>query len=276
MATQNSNPPAAGRRVGLPALRKAKRESKRFACLTAYDASFATLEDAAGIDVILVGDSLGMVVQGRRSTIPVSVDDIVYHTALVARGTQRAMVMADMPFMSFATVERALGNAARLMQEGGAEMVKLEGTGDQAEIIHALSAEGVPVCAHLGLRPQAVHKLGAYRVQGREPEAARALLQDAERLVEAGAELLLLECVPAKLAKAVTEQSPVPVIGIGAGVDCDGQILVLYDMLGITPGRRPSFSKDFLADTGSVTAAIEAYVQAVQSGTFPGPEHAFE
>lgn len=276
MGTSESNAPAKSRRVTLASLRKAKREGRRFAALTAYDASFAALEDAAGVEVILVGDSLGMVVQGHRSTIPVTMDDLVYHTALVARGAGNAMVMGDMPFMSFATVDDARRNAARLMQEGGAEIVKLEGTGAQAETVAALAAQGIPVCAHLGLRPQAVHKAGAYKIQGREPAAAQALMDDAKTLEEAGADLLLLECVPAGLAKKITEQSRAPVIGIGAGVDCDGQILVLYDMLGITPGRRPSFSKDFLAGAAGIPAALEAYVEAVKSGSFPGPEHIFE
>lgn len=276
MAVSKDDASSSSRRITLAALRKAKAEGRRFASLTAYDASFAALVDAADVEVILVGDSLGMVVQGHRSTVPVTVDDVVYHTALVTRGAPRALVMADMPFMSFATVDDARRNAARLMQEGGAGMVKLEGTGAQAEIVHALSSQGVPVCAHLGLRPQAVHKLGAYKVQGREPDAAQALLDDAARLIDAGADILLLECVPAALAGQITARSTAPVIGIGAGADCDGQILVLYDMLGITPGRRPSFSKDFLAGAGSIPAALEAYVQAVKSGTFPGPEHSFE
>lgn len=263
-------------RVTLGTFRKAKREGRRFASLTAYDASFATLVDQAGVELILVGDSLGNVIQGHGSTVPVSVDDIVYHTSMVVRGVSRALVMADMPFMSFASVDAALANAARMMQEGGAQMVKLEGTGAQAEIIHALSAQGVPVCAHLGLRPQAVHKAGGYRIQGRDPEGAKALQQDAAALLDAGAELLLLECVPAAVAALITAESPAPVIGIGAGAQCDAQILVLYDMLGITPGRRPSFSKDFLADAGNVPAALKAYVDAVASGSFPGPEHTFE
>ncbi|HSS64131.1 MAG TPA: 3-methyl-2-oxobutanoate hydroxymethyltransferase [Gammaproteobacteria bacterium] len=276
MGTSKTKAPASGRRVTLASLRKAKQEGRRFASLTAYDASFAALEDAAGIEVILVGDSLGMVVQGHRSTIPVTMEHVVYHTTLVARGAGSALVMGDMPFMSFASVDDARRNAARLMQEGGAEIVKLEGTGAQAETVEALSAQGIPVCAHLGLRPQAVHKAGAYKIQGREPEAARALMDDAAALEQAGADMLLLECVPATLAKRITETAEVPVIGIGAGVHCDGQILVLYDILGITPGRRPSFSKDFLSQSGGIFAALEAYAEAVKSGIFPGPEHSFE
>lgn len=276
MITANKEQTRGTRRITLGALRKAKREGKRFASLTAYDASFAALVEEAGVDLILVGDSLGMVIQGHRSTIPVSVDDIIYHTTMVARGTSRALLMADMPFMSFRNPEQALKNAARLMQEGGAQLVKLEGTGAQAETIHALSAQGVPVCAHIGLRPQAVNKAGGYKIQGRDPESAKALLHDAQALVEAGAELLLLECVPAAVARSITQQSAVPVIGIGAGADCDGQILVLYDILGITPGRRPSFSHDFLQQAGTIPAALRAYVEAVTCGSFPGPEHTFD
>jgi 3-methyl-2-oxobutanoate hydroxymethyltransferase len=276
MGSSKTNAPSKSRRVTLASLRKAKQEGRRFAALTAYDASFAALEDAAGIEVILVGDSLGMVVQGHRSTIPVTMEHVVYHTGLVARGAESALVMGDMPFMSFATIDEALRNAARLMQQGGAEIVKLEGTAAQAETVEALSDQGIPVCAHLGLRPQAVHKAGAYKIQGRKPEAARALMEDAASLEQAGADMLLLECVPAALAKKLTEQAQVPVIGIGAGVHCDGQILVLYDMLGITPGRRPSFSKDFLIESDGVLAALQSYAEAVRSGTFPGPEHTFE
>lgn len=276
MNTSNENQAKATGRVTLGTLRKAKREGRRFASLTAYDASFATLIENAGVELILVGDSVGMVVQGHRSTVPVSVDDMVYHTSLVTRGAGRALVMADMPFMSFPNIDQALKNAARLMQEGGAQLVKLEGTGAQAEIVRALSAQGVPVCAHIGLRPQTVNKAGGYKIQGRDPESARALIQDAQDLVEAGAELLLLECVPAAVAASITRESAVPVVGIGAGPDCDGQILVLYDILGITPGRRPSFSRDFLLQAGTIPAALEAYVEAVASGAFPGPEHTFD
>lgn len=276
MGSSKKKPLDSSRRITVASLRKAKHEGRRFASLTAYDASFAALENAAGVELILVGDSLGMVVQGHRSTIPVTMEHVVYHTRLVARGAGSALVMGDMPFMSFATIDDARRNAARLMQEGGAEIIKLEGTGAQAETVAALSAQGIPVCAHLGLRPQAVHKIGAYKIQGREPEAAKVLMDDAASLEQAGADMLLLECVPALLAKKITENAQVPVVGIGAGVHCDGQILVLYDMLGITPGRRPSFSKDFLAGAGSVPAALEAYVEAVKSGTFPSAEHTFD
>lgn len=260
----------------LSALRRMKQEGQKFACLTAYDASFSQLVDEAGVEVILVGDSLGNVIQGHGSTVPVSVDDVVYHTRAVARGRRRALLMADMPFMSFATVERALHTAARLMGEGLAEAVKLEGSAAQAEIVQRLAEQGVPVCAHLGLRPQSVHRLGGYRVQGRGETAARAMAAEARRLEEAGAEVLLLECVPSALAREITASVAVPVIGIGAGPDCDGQILVLYDMLGITPGRRPRFAHDFLEATGSVREALAAYVSAVKHGRFPAPEHGFD
>lgn len=253
-----------------------KQAGEKIVCLTAYDASFAALLDAAGIDVILVGDSLGMVIQGRHSTVPVTVDDIIYHARAAATGTHRALLMVDMPFMSYATTEDALHNAARLMQEGGAHMVKLEGTAHQAQVVERLAANGIPVCAHLGLRPQFVHKYGGYRVQGRGHEAAQALAQDAQVLEQAGADTLLLECVPADLAARIRNAVRIPVIGIGAGRDCDGQVLVLYDMLGITPGKRPRFSKDFLQQSGSVPAALRAYVEQVKAGGFPGPEHTYD
>ena len=253
-----------------------KREGEKFACLTAYDASFAAILDEVGVEVILVGDSLGMVIQGRDTTVPVTMDHMVYHTELVARGSRRALLMADMPFMSFATPEQALHNAARLMREGLAHMVKLEGGSGQVETVRQLSVHGIPVCAHLGLRPQSVHKLGGYKVQGRDEAAARLMLDDACNLEAAGAEVLLLECVPVRLAQQITQAVAVPEIGIGAGPDCDGQILVLHDILGITPGKRPRFAKDFLADAGNVTKAVEAYVHAVKEGDFPAAEHGFE
>lgn len=252
-----------------------KHAGEKIVCLTAYDASFAALLDAAGVDVILVGDSLGMVIQGRHSTVPVTVEDMIYHSRAVAAGCKRAMLMVDMPFMSYATPEDALHNAARIMQEGGAHMVKLEGTANQAQVVERMAAHGIPVCAHVGLRPQFVHKLGGYRVQGRGADAAQELAQDAQVLEQAGADALLLECVPAELASRIRKAVGIPVIGIGAGRDCDGQVLVLYDMLGITPGKRPRFSKDFLQDGGSVAGALRAYVEQVKAGVFPGPEHTY-
>ena len=264
--------------VTIKTLQNLKAAGEKIVALTAYDASFSTILDEAGVEVILIGDSLGMVIQGVESTIPVTVDDMVYHARAVAKASKNAMIMIDMPFMSYTTSEQALNNAARLMKEGGAHVVKLEGTANQKDIVRLLVANGVPVCAHLGLRPQFVHKLGGYRVQGREQEAAEELIADALALQEAGADIILLECVPASLAKQVTETVKTPVIGIGAGVDCDGQVLVLYDMLGITPGKRPRFSKDFLAiaETPSVSQAVEDYVQAVKQSTFPGEEHSFK
>jgi 3-methyl-2-oxobutanoate hydroxymethyltransferase len=263
-------------RVTTQTLRKMKAEGEKFAMVTSYDASFTVLLEQSGVEVLLVGDSLGMVIQGHDTTVPVSVDDIVYHCACVARASSSALLMADMPFMSYSDTDSALYNAARLMQEGGAQMVKLEGGGLQTGIVNAMTERGIPVCAHLGLTPQSVHKLGGYRVQGRGDEAARLLLGDAIALEEAGADLLLLECVPAILAEEVTRNLKIPVIGIGAGSACDGQVLVVYDMLGITPGKRPKFSKDFLAETGSLQKAIEAYVAGVKAGSFPGSEHEFE
>jgi len=262
--------------ITIASLQALKRAGERFACLTAYDASFATAVDAAGVEVILVGDSLGMVIQGHPTTVPVSVDDLCYHTRAVSRGCGHALLMADLPFMSCATMERAIESSARLMQEGHAHAVKLEGGAEQADLVRRLAEQGVAVCAHIGLRPQSVNKLGGFKVQGRAQAAARAMLDDARRLVDAGADLLLLECVPSALAGEITEAVDVPVIGIGAGPECDAQILVLYDMLGITSGHRPRFVKDFLDGAGSVAQALHDYVAAVKDGTFPGPEHGYE
>lgn len=268
--------PDAASSVTVKTLAEFKRDGRKFACLTAYDATFARILDEAGVDVVLVGDSLGMVVQGLDTTIPVNMDDMAYHTRLVSRGCRRSLLMVDMPFMSFATTEQALRNATRLMQEGMAHMVKLEGGDMELETVTQLSRRGVPVCAHIGLRPQSVHQLGGYRVQGRETSAAEAMLREARQLQEAGASVLLLECVPSRLAQEITESVQIPVIGIGAGPHCDGQILVLYDMLGITPGKRLRFTKDFLLEVGHVQEAITKYVRDVKEGVFPGPEHGFE
>lgn len=253
-----------------------KDAGEKVACLTAYDASFAAILDAAGVEVLLVGDSLGMVLHGQDTTLAVTMDDMIYHARLVARGRKRALLMVDLPFMSFATPERALENAARLMREGSAHMVKLEGGVAQVEIVQELSRRGIPICAHLGLRPQSVHKVGGYRVHGREKADAEAMLDDARSLERAGADVLLLECVPSALAGQIARTVDVPVIGIGAGPDCDGQILVVYDMLGITPGKRLRFSKDFLSDATSIHAAVRTYVSAVKNGDFPAPEHSFQ
>jgi len=261
--------------VTVASLAKMKASGEKIASLTAYDYSFARAVDAAGLDFVLVGDSLGMVMQGRNTTLPVTMDEIIYHSRCVAPALDRALLMVDMPFMSHVNVDEALRNAGRLMKEGGAQMVKLEGTGEQADVVRQLTVAGVPVCAHLGLRPQAVHKMGGYRVQGRDDSAASAMLEDAQRLEEAGADLLLLECVPATLAARITRQARVPVIGIGAGPDCDGQILVLQDMLGLTAGHVPKFSRNFMPEAGSISGAIEAYVAAVKGVSFPADEHCF-
>ena len=261
--------------ITVPRLHEMKGKGEKIVVLTAYDASFAAQCEAAGVDVVLVGDSLGMVVQGHGSTLPVSVDDMVYHTAAVARGLTSALLVADMPFMSFRDVETALSTSERLLAQGGATMVKLEGADYVVDIVHELTRRAVPVCAHLGLTPQSVHKLGGYRMQGKTKAAAEQLVADAKALAQAGADLLVLEAVPSALARRVTAEIAIPTIGIGAGPDCDGQVLVLYDMLGITPGKRPRFSKDFLAGRASLFDGIRAYVDAVRTEKFPGAEHTF-
>jgi 3-methyl-2-oxobutanoate hydroxymethyltransferase len=266
--------PTEQRRVTVSRLREMRAARETIACLTAYDAGFARLEDAAGVDLILVGDSLGMVIQGHDTTVPVTLDDMVYHTRAVARGCRRALLMADMPFLTYTSPEQALRNAGRLMQEGGAHAVKLEGDVEQASVVSALASHGIPVCAHLGLQPQSIHKLGGYRVQGRDAQAAERMLRHAAALQEAGADMLLLECVPSLLAAEIRAMVEIPVIGIGAGADCDGQILVLHEVLGMSD-RPLRFAKDFLQGAPSIQAAIAAYVSAVKEGRFPGPEHGF-
>lgn len=250
-------------------------DGEKIACLTAYDASFAKLEDLAGVELVLVGDSLGMVIHGQPSTVAVTIDDIVYHCRATAHGLQRGFLVADMPFLSFSTPDEAIFNARRLMQEGFAKMVKLEGGAVQAEIVEFLTARGVPVCGHLGLRPQLIHKLGGFKVQGRDDAVAEEMVEDARVLAEAGADMLVLECVPNSLARRISEASPVPVIGIGAGPDVDGQILVLHDILGVSRGRRPRFVRDFLDGTGDVESALRSYVEAVKSGEYPDSLHTF-
>lgn len=259
----------------VPDLGAAKRAGTKMAMLTAYDASFARVLDASGIDLVLVGDSLGMVMQGHGSTLPVTVDDIVYHTASVARGLSRALLIADLPFQADATPERALDAATRLLQ-AGAQMVKLEGAGHKLDVIRFLVEREIPVSAHLGLTPQSVLRFGGYKVQGREEAAAKKLREDALAVAAAGAQLLVLECVPSPLAAAITQAVSTPTIGIGAGPDCDGQVLVLHDFLGLDSGhRRPRFVKDFLAEGGSVAGAVKAYVAAVRDGSFPDAEHSY-
>jgi 3-methyl-2-oxobutanoate hydroxymethyltransferase len=261
--------------VNVSTLQKMKRDGVPIACVTAYDASYAALVDAAGSDLVLVGDSLGMVIQGHDTTVPVTVDDIIYHSRMVARGLRRAFLVADMPFMSYTEQSMALDNSVRLMQEGGAMMVKLEGGDDQVDIVKHLARHDIPVCAHLGLKPQSVHKIGGFKVQGRDPEQAREMLESARRLQDAGADIVLLECVPNEAAEKVTEALHVPVIGIGAGPEVDGQILVLYDILDITQGSTPKFVKNYQAGCDSPLAALQAYVHEVKEGDYPAPEHCF-
>ena len=243
--------------------------------MTAYDASFAAASDAAGIDIVLVGDSLGMVIQGHASTLPVTVDQIVYHTAAVARGLSRALLIADMPFLSARDASTALATARRLMGEGGATMVKLEGSGWGSEVLSALADRDVPASAHLGLTPQSVHKLGGFRVQGRDDAAAANLRLAAREVQDAGADLLVLECVPSPLAAEITRDLQIPTIGIGAGADCDGQVLVMYDLIGLSRGRRPRFVKNFLAGNDSIVGALSAYANAVRARSFPDAEHSY-
>jgi 3-methyl-2-oxobutanoate hydroxymethyltransferase len=258
-------------------LRELKNRNEKITVVTSYDASFTYHIEQAGVEVILVGDSLGMVVQGHDSTIPVTVDDMVYHTKNVARARKRALLIADLPYHSYLTKEQALTNAQSLMV-AGADMVKLEGGGEFVAIAAHLISKNIPVCGHLGLLPQSVVELGGYKVQGREQTAADKMIEDAQALVSAGVEMIVLECIPQQLAKRLQNEVDVMTIGIGAGVDCSGQVLVLYDLLGITVGKRPKFSKDFLAELEhdkSVQGALKAYVGAVKSLEFPGEEHSF-
>jgi 3-methyl-2-oxobutanoate hydroxymethyltransferase len=261
--------------VTLSTLARMKADKQKIASLTCYDASFAVLLDEVDVDVVLVGDSMGMVIQGYDTTVPVTMDHIVYHCRAVARGLHRPFLMADLPFMSYPSKERALENSVRLMQEGGAKMVKLESGATQAEIVEWLARHDIAVCAHLGLRPQSVHKTGGFRVQGREQDAAAEMIDAAKRLESAGADIILLECIPADLGKAITEALHVPVIGIGAGPDTDGQILVLYDILDITTGRKPRFVRNFMQGAGDNREALKRFVEAVRTGAYPAPEHCF-
>jgi len=261
----------------VPRLRQMKAAGEKIVALTAYDASFARVLDAAGVDLVLVGDSLGMVLQGHTSTLPVTVEDIVYHCACVARGMHAPLLVADMPFGSYATPERAFDAALPMLAAGHASMVKLEGAGHALGVIRFLSERDIPVCAHLGLTPQSVLRLGGFAVQGREQRAAQKLRVEAREVAEAGADLLVLECVPSALAAEITRDIAIPTIGIGAGPDCDGQILVLHDMLGIASGhRRPRFVKNFLEGRDSIDGAVRAYAEAVREGSFPAAEHGYQ
>jgi len=261
-------------RVTINTLQTLKQEGKKFPVITTYDASFSRLVELAGIEVVLVGDSLGNVIQGHGSTVPVSMDNMAYHVQAVCRGNNKSLIIADLPFMAYATAEQTMENAAQLMQ-AGAHMVKLEGGAWLKESVLMLAERGIPVCGHLGLTPQSVNKLGGYKVQGRSEEAAEKIIQDAQLLEQAGADMLVLECVPTPLARKITKLLKIPVIGIGAGPNTDAQVLVIYDMLGLS-SRPPKFSKNFLTGAGDIEAALKAYADEVRSGAFPSPEHGFK
>jgi 3-methyl-2-oxobutanoate hydroxymethyltransferase len=261
-------------KITLTSLNEYRERGEKFTCLTAYDACFARLLSTNGIDVLLVGDSLGMVLQGNDNTLSVTMTDMIYHTKAVASGNYGSLIMADMPFMSYTTPTQALDNASELLR-AGAQIVKLEGGAHLVETVALLTKWGVPVCAHLGLTPQWVNQLGGFRVQGRSSEQAQLITYDVKLLCEAGAQLLLLECVPSVLATNITQQINVPVIGIGAGSNVDGQVLVLHDALGISPGKRPRFVKNFLQGQPNLEGAIKHYIHDVKKGYFPSPEHGF-
>ena len=262
-------------RITLLKLQKLYSDGIKIAMLTCYDSSFAALVEEAGVECLLVGDSLGNVLQGHSSTLPVTMEDMVYHTQCVARGSRTAFILADLPFASYQeSREQAYRNAARLMA-AGAHMVKLEGGAEFARSVGFLTRRGIPVCAHLGLTPQSVHQLGGYRVQGRTAEAGEQLLGDAIALQEAGASIILFEAIPAELARRVTAELQVPTIGIGAGPDCSGQVLVLHDMLGIYPGRPAKFVRNFMNGASSISDAVVRYVHAVKDSSFPAAEHSF-
>jgi 3-methyl-2-oxobutanoate hydroxymethyltransferase len=262
-------------RITVTTLQKMVGEGHKIAMLTCYEASFASLLEEAGVEVLLVGDSLGMVVQGRDSTLPVSLDEMVYHTACVARGSKTALIVADLSFGCYQqSREQAFAASVALMQ-AGAHMVKLEGGAFMADTVRFLVERGIPVCGHIGLTPQSVNTLGGYKVQGKTDAAAEQLMADAKALSEAGAALVVLECVPAELARRVTDEIAAGTIGIGAGVDCDGQVLVLHDMLGIYPGKKARFVKNFMVEAGSIQGAVGDYVREVKAKTFPAAEHIF-
>ena len=263
-------------RTTLTKLHALRAKDEKIAVLTCYDASFAALLEAQGVDVLLVGDSLGMVLQGHETTLPVSLDDMVYHTACVARGSKQAFIVADMPFGTFqVSPQEAFAHAARLMA-AGAQMVKVEGGATMTETVRFLTGRGIPVCGHIGLTPQSVHQLGGYRVQGKDSASAQQLLEDAVALEQAGAGMLVLETVPARLAAEITAQLDVPTIGIGAGAACSGQVLVLHDMLDIYPGKKPRFVKNFMEGAASIAGAVATYVAEVKAGEFPAPQHTFQ
>ena len=251
-----------------------RAEGEKFSMLTAYDSTMSALLNRCGVETILIGDSLGNVIQGHSSTTPVTVEQVAYHTECVARANSHAFIIADLPFASYGDPAQALDSAAKLMR-AGADMVKLEGGDWQIDIIQYLVERSVPVCAHLGLLPQSVHILGGYKVQGKSKDAASLMLEQAIACEQAGAQMIVLEAIPSSLGKLITESLSIPTIGIGAGADCSGQVLVLQDMLGISPGKPPKFVKNFLDGHASIEAAVKAYVREVKSGKFPGPEHGF-
>lgn len=259
--------------ITIKTLNEKKKSGEKFPVITAYDASFSRLANNAGIDVILVGDSLGNVIQGHDSTIPTTINDMVYHTQAVRRGSENTFIITDLPFMTFSHEHQALDNSAMLMR-AGANMVKLEGGSWLNTTVRMLCERGIPVCGHLGLTPQSVHKISGNKVQGRTKQSANQIFEDALNLEKAGIDLLVLECVPAKLAQKITQEIQIPVIGIGAGVDTDGQVLVIYDILGLSP-RMPSFSKNFLNGTGDIESALKLYSEQVRSKEFPAKEHTF-
>jgi 3-methyl-2-oxobutanoate hydroxymethyltransferase len=266
--------PVVTKAVTIPTLNTMRSAGNKITMLTCYDASFASLMDRCGVEVLLIGDSLGMVCNGHTSTLPVTVAEVAYHTAAVARGNKSAMVLADMPFGSYATPQAAFDNAVKLIQ-AGAHMVKLEGGAWLADTVRFLTERAVPVCAHLGLTPQSVHQLGGYKVQGKTIESADHLKADARLLQDAGAVMLVLEAIPTALGKEVTDLLAIPTIGIGAGPDCSGQVLVMHDLLGVFPGRKAKFVKNFMDGQTSIDAAVSAYVGAVKDGSFPAQEHCF-
>lgn len=262
-------------RVTLETLRAMKARGEKIACLTCYDATFTRILEQAGVDMFIIGDSLGMVLMGYDTTVDVTMDDMVYHAANVARVGKHACRVVDMPAGSYDEPAQALANARRLVAEGGADLVKLEGGTAMTAVVEHLTGNGIPFCGHIGLLPQSVEKYGGYKVQGRDEASAKAILEDARALQAAGADMLVMECIPSTLAARVAEAVSMPTIGIGAGPACDGQVLVLYDMLGLTQQKNPRFVRDFLKDAGTIPAAIEAYVRAVKSGDYPAPEHEY-
>ena len=262
--------------ITLNTIRELKQKGEKIACLTAYDATFAHLLDQAGTEIILVGDSLGMVVQGHKTTVPVKIEDMIYHSKIVSSSLNYSFLISDMPFMSFYNPDIAMENAKKLMQDGGAQMIKLEGNQSQINIIEKLAMSDIPICAHIGLRPQSVNKMGGYKVQGKEESDALKLIKEAKKIEASGADILLLECVSSSTAKIVSSEIEIPIIGIGAGPDVDGQILVLYDILGITPGKLPKFSKNFMTGQNTIQEAVVEYINAVKTKSYPAPEHTFK